>query len=237
MPLLAAADFNELPVEPIARWLQLRDLLEKRLDDEYDFASDREEIISNRILYEYYTTVRGTAPEELQNDLPTIGRENLHESIEYFRAEVAAVAAQSLFHSTKMGAVSLRLAKNVEERLLEEAEKLRQIVMSSDLDITKKEKLFSLINKLIAEIENGQLNYKNITSILGSLAIGMTMTTTFLAEAPEALATIQQLIGFQQEAQDSKQNLLEKADEPAVPQLPSPPKRLQPPEAFEGSEV
>lgn len=240
MPLLAAADFDDLPIEPVARWLQLRDILEERIDLEYDLAAQNQDSPSQRSLYEYYTVIKQTAPSPHGDQLPVLARANLYEEIEYFRAEIAALAANLLFNSTARAPaeVGLLLSVKISDLLIEEVERLRKIVRSSELEKARKERVLSLLAELLKEIETGKLNYKKFTSLVGSIAIGVTTLTAFAAEVPIALTNIQKLVGYQQEAAEQKALLLEAPNAPAVPMLPTPEKKQLPhPDTYHTTET
>ncbi|MGR3760452.1 hypothetical protein ACUXV3_10035 [Roseobacteraceae bacterium NS-SX3] len=227
MPLVAAADFDDLPTEPIARWLQLRDLLEQRLDDSQEYPKG----IPTRRVLEYVQVISATAEELGIGNLQSISPGNIHEEIDQFRAEVAAVAARLCMkqkHAIEDG--YLGLSQTVRERLHEQVDILRTLVRSSNFDEAKKANLHSLLDKLAEEVERDKLNYSNIMQVLAMCAVGLAGTTSFLADAPTAIATITQLIGLQKKADDEKRELLRLPDEPAIPQLPSPPKQLPAPQ-------
>ncbi|WP_417260146.1 hypothetical protein [Celeribacter sp.] len=240
MPLLAVTDFDDLPIEPVARWLQLRDLLEKRLDSEMDFAVEQNQSCPPSLKQEYYSIVRATAPDTVNGMLPDISRADLENDFDFFRAEVAAAASKILFEKPKDSSRETRLPLSmpVVERLKEECDNLRRIVDESDLDNDKKTVLFGLLESFLREIESGSLDYKKTTSILGAIAIGVAAATSFLADAPEALTTIHQIIGLQQQAEDEKNKLLSAPSEPAIPELPAPNKKQLPsPESFGTTET
>jgi hypothetical protein len=240
MPLLAATDFDDLPIEPVARWLQLRDLLEKRLDNEINIADEHNLSYPPSLQQEYYSIVRATAPDSVNGMLPELSRSDIENDFDFFRAEVAAAASKILFEKPKniSRETSLPLSQPVVERLKEECDKLRRIVDESDLDNDKKTVLYRLLESFLREVDSGSLDYKKTTSILGAIAIGVAAATSFLADAPEALTTIHQIIGLQQQAEDEKNKLLSAPLEPAIPELPAPNrKQLPSPESFGTTEA
>lgn len=227
MPLLLATDFDELPNEPIARWLSLRDKVEKRLDDSFDFNNGPE----THQLLEYVEILSAAADELDVGPLELLSPGKVREEFDHFRARVAALATRlSIRQITNSSARYLHLSAPVQDRLLNEVDRLRDIVAKSNLNERKTDKLNSLLDKLTDEIKQERIDYKELMRTLAFCAAGLGGTTAFLADAPDAIATIAQVVGLQEEAAEEQEKVRLIAQEPAVPQLPSPPRRLGPPQ-------
>ncbi|WP_131811169.1 hypothetical protein [Tritonibacter horizontis] len=227
MALIAANDYEDLPNEPIARWLQLRDLLERRLLDSQDYESG----LPVWAMLEYSHVLSVTAQAIRPETLSAISVGNALDEFDEFRAKAAALAAQLSFQPRKSGQADvLPVSSAVRGRLISEVDRLTDIVRQSELADHRKEKVFSLLKRLRSEVEAEKLDYNNTLKAISLCAAALVGTTSFLADAPHAIATIAQLIGLQEEAHQEKLQILALPSEPAVPKLPPPPqKRLPPP--------
>ncbi len=227
MALIAASDYEDLPNEPIARWLQLRDLLENRLVE----AEDHESGLPLWAILEYSHVLSATAETLNVDTLTAISVGNALEEFDGFRAKASALAAQLSFQPREVGQSDvLPLSHNVRERLISEVDRLTDIVRSAELTDHRKEKLYSLLKRLRSEVEADELNYNRTFKAIAVCAAALVGSTSFLADAPQAIATIAQLVGLQEEAHQKKLQILALPRDPAVPQLPPPPhKRLPPP--------
>ncbi|SLN66172.1 hypothetical protein TRL7639_03755 [Falsiruegeria litorea R37] len=232
MPLLAATDFEDLPSDEIDRWLRLRELLEHRVDE----SEDHQNGYSRATLLEYTQLINAIATELGLGTIAEAPTGNIHEVIDDFRAEVAAVAARFSLRANKRklaSAASVTLSGDVKVRLSEEIAKLRIFVHEAELTEQKKSKILNRLDDLQKEIDEDRVRLKSVMTALALCAAGIGGTTSFLADAPEAaqtIANVSQLVGLQKLANEEKAEVLKLPSEPAVPSLPAPPKQLPKPE-------
>ena len=227
MPLVRIADFENFPSEPIARWLSLRELKEVRLDEGIDYQNGP----ATSDLLEYVEVLSASASQLGLQGLPDISPSNVLEEFDHFRAKVAALAPKILMEKSGplVSSTSLVLSQPVRDLVLSEVEKLESLVEESGYDQAKKATLKSLLRELRNEVDRDAVDYARLMRALCFCAAGLGGTTAFLADAPAAFATISQLIGLQTEANEAKTKQIRLPEEPAVPQLPSPPKQLPSP--------
>lgn len=228
MPLLSRGDFDNLPQARIARWLELRDLIEARLNSNFDLQNGFEE----SDLLEYVQVLSASAHELGLGAIGDFEPQDVHGSFPRFRSQVAAMAARLSIRETVAKSNSVLLVSQpVQERLRDEVSRLRASVQKADLEQKKKRKILVLLGALEKEIDEGRVEYSALVKTLAVCAAGVLGTTSFLADAPDAITTILQIVGLQKEAEEEKSEKLKLPDEPAIPQLPSPPKRLPSPKS------
>ncbi|MDW3183029.1 hypothetical protein [Roseobacter sp.] len=227
MPLLRREDFDNLPQGNIARWLELRDLLEVRLNSNSDLQNGFED----GDLLEYVQVLNASANELGLGAIGDFEPTNVSESFPHFRSQVAAMAARLSIRETRAKADDvLLISQPAQERLLDEISRLRGSVQEADLAQKKKQKILKLLSALEEEINEGRIEYSALMKTLAFCAAGILGTTSFLADAPDAITTIIQIVGLQKEVEDKKVETLQLPNEPAIPRLPSPPKRLPSPQ-------
>ena len=146
MPLVYSGDFESFPQQPEARWLQLRDLVEKRLDDGFDMKNESHETYD---LLEYIQVLSAAAEELGVGALGEISPSNVREEFDTFRASVAALATRlSLRVSLQKIAHSVALARPTRKQIFGEIENLRSTIGNSELSEPEKVKAAKNIDQL-----------------------------------------------------------------------------------------
>lgn len=88
----------------------------------------------------------------------------------------------------------------------------------------KRKALLERLDRLADEVAKSRLNLARTMAILAYVSMGVASGTSFLADAPDALATITSLIGMDQQAEEEEQKRI---GAPPVPKaLPSPERKL-----------
>jgi len=207
MPLVAVDDFEGLPKEPIARWLQLRDLIEKRLDSYCDMnngGNEKGDLLS-------YVHVLSAAADELGvGSLAEVSPANIHEEIDLFRASVAALATRlslRLSHSSSEHFVAL--GRPTRKKILGEVETLRALIRNSELSEDQKTKASAKLNQLQILIIAAKTDIARVGVLLAGIGAFTVASTSFFADAPNALGTISALVGGDKLEEESEQTLIE----------------------------
>lgn len=207
MPLVAADDFASLPKEPVARWLQLRDLVEKRLDSFADInngGNDRVDLLA-------YVQILTAAADELEvGSLAEVSPANIHEEIDSFRASVAGLATRlSLRIDHENGVNYVALERPTRKKILVEVENLRFFVQRSDLSDELKKAALAQLDQLQILIIAPKTDIARVGILLTGIGAFIFASTSFLADAPSALGTISALIGVDRMEQEQEQKLIE----------------------------
>ncbi len=197
----------DLPLEPEARWLQLRDLVEKRFFERFDMTNGDFET------YEFleFVQILSAAAEELGvGELLQISPGKIREDFDLFRASVAALATRlSLRLGSQNSANFVALQRPTRKKVLSEIENLRAMIRSSELSETQKNKAGKQIDQLQTMVISERTDIARVGSILaiiGGIAVG---TTSLLADLPPAIGTISALIGRDKLEEESEQALIE----------------------------
>ena len=206
MALLLSSDFESLPVDPAQRWLKLRDLVEGKLATMFD---DREGN-SDGDLIEYWSILASAAEELKVGKLTAVSHGNLREDFAVFRSEVIELATRlSLRTSTSNRAFSVAIVRPTRAKIHVQIDRLRKLVSESELDAGRQKKLSRKLDELHALVVAPRTDFAKVMVVLAAIGATVASTTSFLADAPNALGTITMLIGADKEAEDEEQKALE----------------------------
>lgn len=209
MPLVYSGDFESFPQQPEARWLQLRDLVEKRLDDGFDMKNESHETYD---LLEYIQVLSAAAEELGVGALGEISPSNVREEFDTFRASVAALATRlSLRVSLQKIAHSVALARPTRKQIFGEIENLRSTIGNSELSEPEKVKAAKNIDQLQILIMAPRTDLARVGILLAGIGAFAVGTTSTLADLPSAIGTISALIGADKLEEESEQALIEDA--------------------------
>lgn len=228
MPLIKSEDYEKLPADETRRWLKLRDIADSRIEQRYDAAEGGYNLSD---MIEYVEVISAAADTLSIQGLPEIAPANIADDFHYFKAKVAGIAAATslLMQNVVADTDHLQISKPVKERLQEQVGILRTIITESQFELKKMARLNGCLDHFEKSLDRNEISYRETLKALAYIAAGLGGSTAFLADAPEAFATINQLIGLQQEAADEKAEMLLLPFDPAIPKLPSPYKLLPPP--------
>ena len=211
MALVSATDFKSLPLEPISRWLELRDLLEKRLD----FATDPMQGVSDEHLLEYCDVLVSAAEEFKLGAFSSYSTGNIRDHYVGIRSEIVKLATKlSLRASDSNAAYSVALPRQSRVKIFSQIERLRALIMASDLAENQKKALFNKLDELHSLVREPRTDFARMMQIIAFLALGLGGTTAFLADAPDALSTIAAVIAEAKENEEEELLLLKAQEEP-----------------------
>jgi len=206
MPLVEASDFEGLPPEPEARWLRLRDLVEKRLDNGFHMNNGGHETYD---LLEYVQVLSAAAEELGIGSLEEISPSNVREDFDTFRADVAAMATRlSLRLTTQNSKHSVALSGPTRKKIVNEIENLRSTISNSELSKAQRTKALRNIDQLHILIVAPRTDILRVGIILVGIGAVTAETTSFLADLPSAIGTITALIGADKQEEESDQALI-----------------------------
>lgn len=211
MALVTSEDFESLPIEPIPRWLKLRDLLEARLAQ----VTDEREGVSDLNLVEY-CMVLVSAAEELQlGKFESFSIGSIQQHYAEIRSEIIGLATKlSIKSMVSNVTASVALPRASKAKVFSQIERLRKLIESSDLLDKQKAKLFKKLDELHSIVVATRTDYAKLMAILAAVAAGVAGATAFLADAPDALTTITAIVGEAKEAEEEERRLLQAEREP-----------------------
>lgn len=220
--LISEADYDALPLDPEQRFVALESVCKASL---YSLITqDTQEVFDRTVRLEYMAIVASAAEELGIEGLwhPSLGGDAL-EDFTQFSLKVSQITTKlRLRNSSARSEFSVQLSNTTRARIKIEVDRLRNVIKGSDLEEARKKVLFKKLDELVREIENARANFSKVMATLAVVGASVLAGTTFLAEAPEAIATITSLIGKDKNAEVRE---LERLGAPPVrPALPAPPK-------------
>lgn len=221
--LISEADYERLPAEPELRFLTLESICKNNMLRL--ISNESPSVYDSSLRLEYMATVAAAA-EELGIEglrFPILGRDVENDMMDFSLAVRKTTPQLRLRNASKGSAHSVQLAKRTKARIKLEIQRLRDIIEASDLDVRMREALFDKLDELTEELENSRTSFAKLMAILAFIGFGVASGTSFLADAPEAIATITSLVGADKEAEAKE---LERLGAPAVQKaLPAPEKK------------
>lgn len=211
---------------PNLRWLKLRERLEVELSHR-ELSSEGN---TDSELLEFATILADQAQSELEINLepPSIG--NILDDFAIFRAQVSSLAMSiGKKAAEEKQKQFVLLADDTADAIRAQIALLRAMVAQSEFATQQKTRLNELLDELEAQIETKELSYNSFYKPLGIITAIVVGTTTFLADAPAAIATITNLVGIQDLANQEHRDTNRISTDAAVPLLPPPPKSLPAP--------
>jgi len=115
---------------------------------------------------------------------------------------------------------SVLLPRASKVKLHSQIDRLRGLIKYSDISESQKRKLFSKLDELQTIIVAPRADFSKLMVVLAAIAVGMSGITAFMADAPDALATISAVIGEAKEAEEEEQRQIEADRKPlSLPDL------------------
>ncbi|MND51609.1 hypothetical protein [Agrobacterium tumefaciens] len=225
--LITDDDYETLPSEPEKRFTTIERICRKNMLA--IISNETSQPFDSLVRTQYMTIVTASA-EEL--GIPGIRYINEYQTVEqdlneFFRLVTGVTAKIRLRNSSSRDALSVRLASKTKGLIENELTKLRASVEESNLSDDKKERLLGKIGEFRTELHKERLRFGVSLSVLASIGAMVGGTTAFLAEAPQAIATITHLIGVDKQKEDEE---ILRLEGPTKPRLLAPP-----PSATKGS--
>ena len=206
MALVSSSDFDNLPLEPTLRWLKLRDLVEERLEQ----VTDDRNGVSDDYLIEYCTILINAARALDIKKFSDFSTYDIRENYPRLRAEIVGLATElGVRFATSNAPMSVELKRPTKKKIFAEIERLRSTVNCSDLSEKQKHQLFEKLDELHRIIISPRADYGRLMVVITCLAMGLSEGTSFLASAPDAIATISALIGHAKEEELEEQRQLQ----------------------------
>ncbi|RVE77732.1 hypothetical protein [Sinorhizobium meliloti] len=202
--LISEADYERLPSDPLQKFAALEEVCRRNMLEAISHETPQD---FDALVRTSYMTIVAAAAEELGVDGVRYidSFDNVQEDVQEFIRLVSGVVARiRLRKSSGRDAFSVRLANRTRGIIENELARLRDSVSESDLDEVKKRNLLGKIEEFRTELHKERLGYGAALSTLAIIAAGLGGTTSFLADAPNAVTTIIQLIGQDKEEEEAE---------------------------------
>lgn len=225
--LVSPEDYASLPTELGERFAAFEEICRRNLNR--SITRETEEYFDRLIRLQYMTLVSAAAEECGVAGLEFPWHlEDPYTAFQNFLLKAAGAAARFRLRGPgKPDAYSVRLAGKTRGRIEQQIAKLRDIVTNSDLSEGQRKRLLGKLDDLSVELSQPRVGFGKVMAILGVVSAALVGTTTFLAEAPNAVATITSLLGADKAAEEAEAERL--GPPPAPKSLPSQPRALPAP--------
>jgi hypothetical protein len=170
-----------------------------RLIDHYSSAS-----FDRSVRMDYMQTVASAADElGISNNKYPYGFDGDDEVFTDFSIQVTGTITRiRLRRARQAGPHSVRLSSQARVKIQHLIQRLRAHVASSDLSHERQVALYSKLDEFEAELQRPRASFANVMTIVTCLAAATVGSTTFLADAPNALNTILRIFGREKEAEE-----------------------------------
>lgn len=208
--LVSDEQFTSFPTEPTEKWLALEATCRRSLNE---LVTQSRDASADNLLRLQYMNMVASAAEELGIlglDVPTV-----EGNFEHFLMAVTRVSTRlRLKSSGRNHAFSVAMPRTTKAKLFTQIERLRKLVVDSEVTESQKKKLGEKLDELEAIIVAPRTDYAKLMAVVASIAFGLGGTTAFLADAPDAIATITAMVGEAKELEENEHRLLQAEKEP-----------------------
>lgn len=208
--LVSDQQFAAFPAEPTEKWLALEAACRRNLNALVTQSSDAS---ADGMLRLQYMNIVASAAEELGVsgvDVPPV-----EGNFDHFLMAVTRVSTRlRLKASGSNHALSVALPRTTKSKLFTQIERLRELVANSELTEKQKKTLFAKLDELDGIVVAPRADFAKLMAVVAYIAAGLGGTTAFIADAPDALATITAIVGEAKEAEVEEHRLLQAEREP-----------------------
>ena len=218
--LISDADYDGLPEEPEARFVAFEAVC--RANMTRFITQDTSRDSDTFVRMQYMTTVAGAAE--------VLGIEDIRypdwladpsDGIVPFMLSVSRQTARIRLMSQVRGkAFSVKLASHTRGQIEKQIQNLRELINSEPMCEDKRAKLLKRLDDLSVELSQNRVSFSKVMIILAHVSLGVINGTSFLANAPHAIATISSLLGADKEAEEAEARRLGPPPKPKA--LPAP---------------
>ena len=202
--LISDEEYENLPDDPREQFIEVARIFSRKIKSLYDEGvADK---MRQNITLQYMTAV-ASAAEALEIDGITYPNYSISvdQSLESFKIRLSKIVTGLRFKSgSRSKLYSVKLAARSKSIIELKIEKLREIIKNSDIPEERKRKLFLKIDELNAELNNSRLNFAKVMSVIAYISGAVAVGTSFLADAPDAIATITSIIGKDKDAEEKE---------------------------------
>lgn len=201
--LISEADYETLPADPYRKFVTIEQICRRNMTAMIDDHSSGD--FDHFVRLQYMTIVSSIAEElGIQGAEYHYTADDAYGSYQDFLRRVSGVVARIRLRSPTNDQFSVRLANKTKGIIESELDKLRNLIKASDLDERKVARLLGFIEDFRTELHKERLSYAPAMAALAFLSAGVVASTSFLADAPAAIATITSLVGADKEKEDEE---------------------------------
>lgn len=202
--LISAEDYDNLPEEPDLKFVEIDRICRRNLTEMInEHTGDH---FDEMVRLQYMTTLAASAAEL---GIPDIeyphGEDHPSNYIHSFMLAVSgAVTRIRLRAGGRAAPYSVRLGVRTKAQIQLKIQQLRAIIEEAEMPESKRKALLGQLDKLNNELAETRLSFAQTMKILAAVSVGVCAGTSFLADAPQAIATITRLIGADKEIEEAE---------------------------------
>jgi predicted RNA binding protein with dsRBD fold (UPF0201 family) len=217
--LMSAEEYENLAEDPEQQFVEIENICRRNMTQMIDQNTSVE--FDTLVRLQYMTTVAAAATElgiegveyPFRSDYPA-------QEIDTFLLTVSGVVTRiRLRASRKNRPYSVQLGTRTKAKIELQVRKLRGLVEEAEIPEAKRQALIAKLDELSVELNQTRLSFAKTMAVLASVSVAVAAGTSFLADAPVAIATIVRLIGSDKNTEEEE-----------AARLAPPPKALPAPE-------
>lgn len=193
--------FDILPAEPLAKFILFESISRKNLAKEIERNPEKE----TSLKIQYVGSVNSAAEQSGLQLYNFDAASSVEKGFERFLASVnSAVTKIRLSGVDLKSTTSVNVPINVRDQIRAQIDGLRNIISKGGFTKEKEIALNKRLDELLEQLNYNRVSFGKVMSIIAYVSMGVHGATGFLADAPEAIATITSLIGASKEAEDEE---------------------------------
>jgi uncharacterized protein (UPF0147 family) len=227
LELITADDYASLPAPPEARFAAFEEICRRSMDRLINDQSSPG--FDTQVRQQYMAHVAAAAEEYGIDGLKYPWGDDMDEqAAQSFILQAAGIVTRFRLRSSgEPSKYSVRLASKTRGKIEQQISKLRDLVAESDFPDDLRKKLLRKLDELSVELSQPRVSFAKVFAVLGVVCAALGGTTAFLADAPQAVATITALLGADKVAEDAE--IVRLGPLPRPKSLPSVPRALPSP--------
>lgn len=193
--LITSDDFDNLPENPISRFLLIEEICRRNLNRFFDEQSQEQypsTTLHEDMLSDFIEIINSSA-SVLGIEGITIDRSNSNIERVYKELWSKLVGITTTLKLSRLNKEEVSLSMPTRNDILKTIQALRIEITNSDLAQNLKDKLFKKLNDLEIEVHSRRVNLSRLKEGCLYVLVALGSSTAFLANAPEAVKTIQSL--------------------------------------------
>lgn len=205
--LISSSDYDNLPESPYLKFVAIENICRRNMNSLIgeNTPGDFDEMIR----LQYMHIVAATASElGIENVTYEESGDGTYRDLQLFTARVAAVSARLMLRSPSLDPYSVKLARRTKGLIESKLAALREIIEQAEhLTPAKRRELLKRLEDFRTELHKDRLSFSKAFALVAYITAGLGGGASFLADAPGALGTVQQIVhmvGRDKELEDAE---------------------------------
>ena len=230
--LISEAEYDGLPDPPELKFASLEQICRGSMNSLIEDRDVGQSFIET-VQMQYMTTVAAAAEElEISGLFYANGDGNIWSQCADFLLQASGIVTRIKLRSAKStNPYSVKLAAKTRGRIEQQIQAMRELVSTEVTPESRRKAILKKLDELSVELSQSRVSYAKVMSVLAHVSVVVASGTTFLADAPHAIATIACLLGTDKNAEDAEVQRLgapperkaisAPAESPAIPRTTS----------------